>query len=176
MVKGSRKKTTVAMILVALAIFFIKELYEPNKASYNSVSAGADSVTSFEATVSRVIDGDTISIESGDDNVTVRFIGVDAPEKDECYYKESSTEMKTMVDGKRVLVVTDPTQDKYDMYKRLLAYVYLEDGTLLNQKMIEVGAAKEYTYTHRYQFQNEFRAAERLSAEGNIGLWGACAD
>ncbi len=66
----------------------------------------------------------------------------------------------------------DSTQSNKDRYGRILRYAYLEDGTFFNKFMIEEGFAHEYTYQNDpYQFQEEFRAAERLAREQEKGLW-----
>jgi micrococcal nuclease len=127
--------------------------------------------------VLRVVDGDTLKITAGDGEDTVRLIGINTPETVdprttvECFGKEASEKMKYLAEGQEVLVVKDPTQSERDKYNRLLAYVYLTDGTLLNQKMIEDGYAFEYTYITPYEFQTEFQDAERVAKENKQGLW-----
>ena len=70
----------------------------------------------------------------------------------------------------------DNSQDDKDKYDRLLRYVYLTDGTLINKKLIEDGFGFEYTYQIPYKFQTEFKAAQKQAEEKKIGLWadGAC--
>ena len=84
----------------------------------------------------RVVDGDTIILSNGE---RVRLIGVDTPEtkhpnKPVQYFgKEASAFTKRMVEGKEVTL--EYGQQQRDKYGRLLAYVYLMDGTLtLNKK------------------------------------------
>lgn len=127
--------------------------------------------------VPRVVDGDTLKIKIGDKEDTVRLIGINTPESVdprttvECFGKEASVKMKELAEGKEVLIVKDPTQSERDKYGRLLAYVYLTDGTLLNQKMIDDGYAFEYTYNIPYEFQIEFKASEKEAREKGLGLW-----
>jgi len=83
--------------------------------------------------VKRVIDGDTILLTNGE---RVLLIGVDTPETVhpnkpvEYFGKEASAFTKKMVEGKKVKLEFD--WDRRDKYDRLLAYVYLLDGTFLN--------------------------------------------
>lgn len=127
--------------------------------------------------VERVVDGDTLKINSGNGEDTVRLIGINTPETVdprttvECFGKEAAEKMKSLAEGQEVLVVKDPTQGERDKYNRLLAYVYLTDGTLLNQKMIADGYAFEYTYNLPYEFQIEFKDAEKAAQEQALGLW-----
>ncbi len=132
--------------------------------------------------VIKVVDGDTLTIERDGKPVTVRLIGVDTPESTttrtgsiECFGTEATTYARTIVSA-RVALEADDTQDTYDRYGRTLAYVYLEDGTLLNLKMIADGYGHEYTYRTPYVLQSEFKAAEAAARAGGRGLWstGAC--
>ncbi len=130
------------------------------------------------ATVTRVIDGDTIDVrtEAGE-SVRVRLLGVNTPETVdprkpvECFGKEASAFTKSALEGTTVTLETDPTQDTYDKYGRLLAYVFLANGTDFNQELVANGYAHEYTYRVPYRFQTEFKAAERESRETGRGLW-----
>src|SRR5512139_3444458 len=90
------------------------------------------------AKVVRVVDGDTIKVKIGRVTETVRLIGVDTPETVhpnrpvEYFGREASTFTKRKAQGKRVWLEDDPECTNRDRYGRLLRYVYLPDGTLLN--------------------------------------------
>lgn len=137
--------------------------------------------------VKRVIDGDTFELEDGR---KVRLIGIDAPEKydseklerdaiksnkDKATIKElgrlSTEYVKSFVEGKKVYLEKERGGSDKDRYGRLLRYVYLEDGTLVNAKIIREGYA--YVY-EKYPFskQDEFRQYYREARENNRGLWG----
>lgn len=84
----------------------------------------------------RVVDGDTIIVNIDGKKERVRLIGVDTPETKhpnkpvEYFGREASAFTKGMVEGKKVKLEYD--WQRRDKYGRLLAYVYLEDGTFLN--------------------------------------------
>jgi micrococcal nuclease len=134
--------------------------------------------------VEKVVDGDTIKVREGKDLVTVRLIGLDTPEiRDprqavQCFAQEASDKAKEILSGQRVYLEDDISQGDKDKYQRLLRYVYLEDGTLFNQWMIENGYGHEYTYNIPYKFQAEFQEAERQAQAKSLGLWAedACND
>lgn len=108
---------------------------------------------------------------------TVRLIGIDTPETVDprkpvqCFGKEASMKAKGLVEGEEVILESDPSQGDKDKYGRLLRYVFLKDGTSVNQKMIEDGYAFEYTYKLPYKYQEEFRAAQKQAETDKIGLW-----
>lgn len=132
--------------------------------------------------VTKVIDGDTLMVKINDKEESVRLIGIDTPETVDprktvqCFGKEASEKMKELVENKMVKLETDSTQNDRDKYNRLLRYIYLEDGTLINKKLIEEGFGFEYTYQIPYKFQTEFKAAQKMAEENNLGMWadGAC--
>ncbi len=131
--------------------------------------------------VVRVIDGDTIKILYKGATTTVRLIGVDTPETVkpntpvQCYGPESSAKMHALLDGEKVAIETDSTQDLHDMYGRLLAYVFLPDGTSVDELLIEQGYGREYTFKDRaYEYQAQFKQAERDAQAALRGLWGVC--
>ena len=57
-----------------------------------------------------------------------------------------------------------------DRYGRTLAYVFLEDGTLLNGEIIKQGYGHAYTQ-FPFSRMEEFRRLEREAREQERGLW-----
>ena len=123
----------------------------------------------------RVIDGDTIIVNIDGKEERVRLIGVDTPETVhpskpvEYFGKEASEFTKRMVEGKRVRLEFD--WQRRDKYGRLLAYIYLEDGTFLNAEIIKQGYGFAYT-RFPFKYLEEFRQYEREARENGRGLWG----
>ena len=148
---------------------------------------------SFDYKVVDVIDGDTIKIKrleggkiEGKDKIIVRLIGINTPEvvdprrPVECFGKEASKYMKSIAEGKVAALEFDLSQDKFDKYDRLLAYVFIKESGIypnnvlfLNEKMIKEGYAYEYTYNIPYKYQIEFKDLERWSRKYEVGLWAA---
>jgi len=102
--------------------------------------------------VKMVIDGDTLLLTDGE---RVRLIGVDTPETKhpekpvEYFGEEAYLFTKKMVEGKKVRLEYDQT--RRDRYGRILAYVYLMDGTFLNAEIIKQGYGFAYTkYPFKY--------------------------
>jgi len=118
-----------------------------------------------------VIDGDTVKIKVNGEEKSVRLIGVDTPEKNECFEKEATKKAKELMENKKIKLEADVTQDDKDKYDRWLRYIYLEDGTLVNKKLVEEGFGTEYTYKVAYKFQTEFKAAEKMAKEGKMRIW-----
>ena len=122
----------------------------------------------------RVIDGDTIAVEKNGKKEKVRLIGADTPETVhpskpvEYFGKEASEFTRKNVEGKRVRLEYD--WQNRDKYGRLLAYVYIEDGTFLNAEIIRQGYGFAYT-RYPFKYLEDFREYEREARGNNRGLW-----
>ena len=122
--------------------------------------------------VKRVVDGDTIELENGE---KLRYIGINAPESVkpgssiECFGKEASARNKELVEGKAVRLEKDVSER--DRYGRLLRYVYLEDGTFVNEELVREGYAVASTFPPDVAREGIFRLAEKDARENIRGLW-----
>ena len=155
---------------------------------YKYVSPKLESVKNDEQSdfilVERVVDGDTFKMAGGE---RIRLLGIDTPEKFQSTKldkdsKKSGQDKKTLqalgeaaseyvkklAEGKKVRLVKEPGTDK-DKYGRSLRYVYLEDGTLINAKIIRDGYAN--VYPTPISKLDEFRKYEREARENKRGLW-----
>lgn len=138
-------------------------------------------LTSYAATtyyqVTKVADGDTITVKMGNKKVSVRLIGVDTPETVDprktvqCFGKEASAITKKNLLNKKVALESDPTQGDTDKYGRLLRYVLLQDGTNFDKWLISEGYGFEYTYNLPYRYQQEYKDAENAARLSSKGLW-----
>lgn len=110
--------------------------------------------------VVKVVDGDTIEVRIDGKLESVRLIGIDAPEI-EGNTKENGIESKNylvnLIGNEKVRLEADETQDDRDIYDRLLRYVFLKNGKMINEIMIETKMAREYTFRTKYKYQEEFR-------------------
>lgn len=102
--------------------------------SSSAPSPAADS-SSHTAVVSRVIDGDTVELASGE---RVRLLGIDTPERGECHFGTASEAMAGLVLGERVTLTRDG--DDRDHYDRLLRYIDV-GSTDAGLTLIEEGLA-----------------------------------
>jgi len=136
--------------------------------------------------VERVVDGDTLKIETGE---KVRLIGIDSPEMhqslkldrdaersstDKSSIQKLGTEAykftKKLVEGKRVSLEFDV--QKYDKYDRILAYVYLkDDGTFVNAEIVKQGYASLLTIPPNIKYADTFRKLYQEARENKRGLW-----
>lgn len=115
--------------------------------------------------VTEVIDGDTV--RAGGESV--RLIGVNTPERGDPYYQEASDFTRDLAEGEDLVFVQD-VQER-DQYGRLLAYLYLPDGRMLNEELLRAGFAQAYTIPPNVRHTEDFLAAEREARDAGAGLW-----
>lgn len=151
---------------------YLKEPAKQSKQVIEQSTPGLYKVVKFD-------DGDTIAVDMEGKNETIRFIGVDTPETHDprkpiqCFGKAASEFTKNLIGENRVRLEADPTNSNRDRYNRLLRYIYLPDGTLVNKKIISEGygfALVAFPFTK----MEEFRAAQTSARENNKGLWSGC--
>jgi len=120
------------------------------------------------ASVSRVIDGDTIVIGSGQ---RVRYIGIDTPEVHpgiEKYGLEALQANREMVEGKRVRLERDVSDT--DKYGRLLRYVFV-DELFVNAELVRLGLAEAVAYPPDTRYQDYLEEMETEARETGRGMW-----
>lgn len=171
--------TTLIVIIGAVIYFYInRESSTETKQVENSKEV---------LVVKRVVDGDTFELSNGE---KVRLLGIDTPEKYESKKLDKDVEatgkdkktikklgklasdyVKNFVEGKKVRLEREPNYEDKDRYGRLLRWVYLEDGTFVNGKIIKDGYAQVYEKFPVSKL-DELRKYQKEARENNRGLWG----
>ena len=126
--------------------------------------------------VTRVIDGDTIELSTGQ---KLRYIGIDTPETVhpqkgvQCFGVAASAENKRLVENQTVYLVKDVSET--DRYGRLLRYVYLSPEAsvsgMVNALLVQGGFAKSSSYPPDIAQQSVFQNLETEARLASRGLW-----
>jgi micrococcal nuclease len=131
------------------------------------------------ATVTRIVDGDTIHVDIAGKNYRLRYIGIDTPETVDprrpvgCFGKEASERNRQLVEGRTVGLEKDVSET--DSFGRLLRYVWVEDQ-MVNEALVAEGYALASTYPPDVRYSSLFASLQGQAREGQRGLWGpACA-
>jgi len=129
------------------------------------------SIRSINAVIERVVDGDTVVLDSGE---KVRLLGINAPELHhpdypvQKYGQEAKDYLKNRVEGKKCRLEYS-ILDQYDKYNRLLALIYL-DGALINGELVKKGLA--FATPNKYISKTrEFLVIENIAKKFKLGLW-----
>jgi endonuclease YncB( thermonuclease family) len=119
-----------------------------------------------QATVTRVIDGDTIDVRLNGRTERVRYIGINTPERDEVCYEAATAANAALVSGKQVTLVRDVSET--DSYGRLLRYVYVGD-VFVNAEMVAGGYAESRAYppdTRQQMYLDSLERAAKAAGRG----------
>ncbi|WP_322794742.1 thermonuclease family protein [Thermoflexus sp.] len=117
----------------------------------------------------RVIDGDTLDVAIGGQTRRVRYIGIDAPERDQAFYAEATAAHRNLVEGKTLYLVRDVSET--DRYGRLLRYGIAGD-VFVNLTLVREGYAQTLTVPPDVSCAEAFRSAEAEARSAGRGLWG----
>lgn len=192
-VRLSKKNTN---LIIGIIILLVSAIYQTLQPKTQNISSQAKIIPTLIASqsaeltkpgaelylvkVSRVIDGDTIKLETGQ---TVRYIGIDTPELHhpkksvQCFGKEAMEKNKELVEGKFVKLEKDVSET--DRYSRLLRYVYLPtdaspSGLFINDYLVKEGYAHTSTFPPDVKYSDHFKNLENQARENNLGLWNRC--
>jgi micrococcal nuclease len=158
-------------VMLALAMLACTFGFEPPTviptAAPSNPSGGASNPTGGEtATVTRVIDGDTIEVDIGGVGYRVRYVGVNTPERDEVCYQDATNANAAMVQGQTIRMMRD--QSNTDRYGRLLRYIYVGDR-FVNAELVSGGWAEAVEYRPDTLHTAAFRALEVTARSQNVG-------
>ena len=124
------------------------------------------------AFVRYVIDGDTIVLKKG---TKVRYRGINSPEiphedkPGEPLGWEATKRNRQLVQGRLVRLVQD--DEKMDRFGRLLAYVFLPDGRMVNEILVREGLAFVCFSEKGSPFSKRLLAAQREAIDAKRGIW-----
>jgi len=141
-------------------------------------------------TVTRIVDGDTLKVFYLEGEESIRLIGIDTPEsrvnkKTKKDAKRSGQDIETIIAmGERAteyveslvkpggLITIEFDVQERDRYKRLLGYVYLPNGNMLNEEIVKAGYASVMTIPPNVKYKDRFLIAYQEARERKVGLWG----
>lgn len=158
------KDPVIVLVFIALAA-----LYYLYTAYYEGEYGEAETFV-----VAEVKDGDTIVIGDGKGTL-VRYIGIDTPEiarqdsPGDPLSEEALEYNRKLVGGKSVRLEYD--SERYDVYGRLLAYVFT-DGVCVNEELLRQGLATPLFIEPNLTYRERFERAAEEAKEGKRGVWG----
>jgi endonuclease YncB( thermonuclease family) len=112
----------------------------------------------------RVLDGDSLVVDIDGAEIDVRLLGINTPERDECFDAEAKARTTELAANRVRLVGNDE-----DRFGRLLRYAYAADDTLINQQLVAEGLALALSTGHA--LRDEFKQAEAEAFRQRIGRW-----
>jgi len=151
----NKKLLMFYLILIVLFSIISIEINETSKVIKNNL-------VQKKVFVKQVIDGDTIKTDIGD----VRFLGINAPEKNKYYYNESKEYLR-FIENKTITLIFDNIEK--DKYQRYLGYIEY-NGLIVNIDLIEKGYASVYMSEGLY-YEDKLIRAEKSARQNQLGIW-----
>mgnify|MGYP003412985901 FL=1 len=141
-------------------------------------SAQKYDVSEFEQfELQEVIDGDTIRINYNGSSEKVRFLLVDTPETNhetlgvQPYGPEAKQFVKQLLEDQKTVFIEFDVSYR-DKYKRLLAYVYTEDGISVQEQLLKNGLARvAYIYDPNTKHVDWFKSIQKTAQNSAVGIW-----
>lgn len=142
-----------------------------------------------QGTVVSVTDGDTVVLQVARRRERVRLIGIDTPESKHNPRAKKQADRNHLTEnvvvqlGKQaaahtraLLPVGTTVRLEYDVerrdrYGRLLAYLWLSNGTMVNEEIIRSGYAYPLTIPPNVRYEARLLAGFRESRDQKRGLW-----
>lgn len=154
-------------------------------AGCQSAAVGVPAATQdngVQALVTSVEDGDILKAKTSDGAITVRLLGIDAPEEahdgttPDCGAETATRTLKALVLHQAVTITTDPRSDTTDRYGRTLGYVDL-GGDDVGLALIAAGMAEAWhpARTAEPTRHGTYQDAEEAARAARVGLWARCA-
>jgi micrococcal nuclease len=168
-------KTLIGLLISLLAALLVR--YGPASSSLVTQTASQSQPGLYQ--VSKFVDGDTIDVKMSGVTESIRFIGVDTPETHDprkavqCFGQAAANFTKQLIGNQPIRLEADPLNTNRDRYNRLLRYVYLPDGTLVNGEIIKRGYGFAYT-SFPFSKLEQFRQYQVEAQQAQRGLWHSC--
>ncbi|MBQ1496575.1 MAG: thermonuclease family protein [Bacilli bacterium] len=128
-------------------------------------------------TLSKCIDGDTARFILNNEEIKVRFLGINSPEiekpgvKGQAYGEEASNyTCKKLKNAKIIELEYDDASSKLDKYNRVLAYIIV-DGKLLEESIVKNGYANVKYMTKKYKYYDTLKDAEDYAINNKKGMY-----
>ena len=189
---NTRRGTWLLFIVLALVASACNtrptpDAFDPTTTTSTVLGGGSEATTTRPtlpppeeqviASVVSVTDGDTVNVRIDGVESDVRLLGINAPEKEECWGPESAALLAEMIDGQNVLLVSG--DEDTDEFGRLLRYIYLDEPSgpvLINSVMVENGNALGLSNGHEHE--RSFKSLEAAAFQSGVGMWGTlvCGD
>lgn len=127
--------------------------------------------------VVKVVDGDTVIVKISGQRRKLRLIGIDAPESVHNDPQRNTAEGAAASDFLRALLADREVRLEYDVgyldqYGRDLCYLYLPDGTFVNEVIVRAGQAKLLTIPPNIKYADVLRQAQAAAQKDRLGIWG----
>ena len=173
-----------AILLSGLGLIAYSFLVKGLRVRFNVENVPVDSVAKAEdeeitpevwqVKEGSIYDGDTLRVVRGQEELKIRFCGIDAPEKKQPLGIESRDHLRSLVEISNGELLLIPIEQ--DRYGRTVAEIYVKDSRStainLNVQMVRDGYAWHYErYSGNCPIRDEFAVAQEMAQDEGLGIW-----
>lgn len=160
-----KKHLNVIPVLLISCIFV---LFGVKGTSPSNAAKGDDTVRS-----ERIYDGDTIGALVDGRFEKIRLLGIDAPEMEQRPWGREAKEcIGALIRASASKVSLEYDMERRDKYGRILAYIWTQDGKMMNEEMLRKGCAVLFTVPPNVKYVGRLRAAQKKARDLKAGIWG----
>ena len=156
-----------------MSAFFVTVIYCPQILAKTNCKSSPH--TSLEkATVKWVYDGDTVLLQ---DKRKIRIIGINTPEtrhhkqKTEAYGAKAREALRELLKGFNYQIYLEYDQQRKDKYSRILAHVFLPNGTNLASWLLRKGYARTLVIPPNVKFTECYKQSEKIAQKESLNIW-----
>ncbi|MDH4231144.1 MAG: thermonuclease family protein [Nitrospirota bacterium] len=123
--------------------------------------------------VEKIYDGDTIGGVVDSRFEKIRLIGIDTPEMEQRPWGRKARKcLKSLLAATDAKILLEYDVERRDKYGRILGYIWMRDGRLINEELLKEGFAVLLTIPPNVKYEKRFRVAQRRARESKTGIWG----
>jgi micrococcal nuclease len=176
---SQRKRHTKKLIATVIPVIILIVSYGQQEGWFGKTGDAAVKIQPGLYSIERFVDGDTIVVDMDGKKETIRMIGVDTPETHkpnspvQCYGPAAAAYTKNLIGISQVRLQADSKSTNRDRYNRLLRYVYLPDGRMVEEETIKNGYGFAYT-DFPFDKSGDFTKYQDQARASTKGLWQNC--
>lgn len=179
--RGKRKGSMLMPKYVAVIIFLVLALVTifQDKFIDKKASRGTSDIQRVSGVskdeyvkVTKVHDGDTVSVIINNNEERVRLIGIDAPEMGQGQWgRKAKRKLQEIIRKSDKTVRIELDVDERDKYGRVLAYLWTKDMNMINVELVKSGYALLYTIPPNVRYVERLKRAQEIASSKGIGIW-----
>jgi micrococcal nuclease len=160
-----KKYLRVVSVLLISCIFLLRGV---QAASSAKAGQGVDTVR-----IEKIYDGDTIGARVDGSFEKIRMLGIDSPEMEQRPWgRKAKACVEALITASAWRVSLGYDLERRDKYGRILAYIWAQDGKLINEEMLRKGCAVLFTVSPNVKYAGRFSAAQKKARDLKAGVWG----
>ncbi len=161
----TKKQLRLIILIFASILLLVYSIFE-------KIWVRQEPVSIVQVKVVKIFDGDTISVLLDGTAEKIRLVGIDAPELDQKPWGlKSKKHLEGLINLSNWTVDLEFDIERRDKYGRLLCYLFSDDKTMINLRMVQDGYAMLFTVPPNIKYADIFKDGQKKAREQKLGIW-----